>query len=808
MAPKASEEPNVRSEQFNWVRDLHKDLAAAKTPEQQRKVLIQYTNDLLARRKHLAGDADALVRLPQWNKCRRSISEEAVEAIEAIAGSKARGGKTCDEICSLLKRLVATWGDERIVHYEWSLLGRAALQALARVAKRFPEWEQFTEVANERLLQRHESARNGGKAIGIGAHCSQDQIKNRNSPLGKADFNHIENADTKSTAANVDAWIKLCPCLAIPDDQSAFWSVTLDKYGLLVPATESAPRTLCKQCESNRGSAASSRATRKRPALDTDTNDLNPMEKRPRDELVVNCDPKSADDVLENGHRGKEDFCQRNGRTQDDGARVAMEQDDCNQAGREDTSRSNGIEQHAEPVLPFNIFNASDNPHCIRCRGLCSLCILPPGCTNGAALKFHRAAHEAAGMKHLHEDEESSPWLRKIHFASRWQKDDKSVTEKDADVWELDEEDLTQRSLRGESFPKPVISKQKFGDSGALSLEGYMDKLRSTYAGNLKIAVHDGVTGTPETLPVDELLQHLEKVIENSKDNTDIDQLSAESNSTTENMHLNALSLPETTKADLPRIASLDRFLLLSKLIDRWKAINCGNNLVGKIAEATPFDIASCLEFNILGCPGAFSGAHRDLIGGTWVRTLFGRKIWWVVDWEKLSDEEREATATQGKTWQPNGTERAILLEPDDVLIMPHERPVVHAVLTLETALMRGGMFWDEKNMESMLEHLKWIATRPNSTNEPAAYQLPAIVETLGEWLTTTGKETESLHKLLGELRDTGCNCKNGEKGKKGKHGKCAKTTCPCMRRNSRCTAFCAGHPSFPPAGRSKGCME
>ncbi|KAK1807424.1 hypothetical protein LTR12_018229 [Friedmanniomyces endolithicus] len=43
-----------------------------------------------------------------------------------------------------------------------------------------------------------------------------------------------------------------------------------------------------------------------------------------------------------------------------------------------------------------------------------------------------------------------------------------------------------------------------------------------------------------------------------------------------------------------------------------------------KQTDTLPFDVGGCILFDLLGFPGAFSGAHLVCLVGTWVRTLFG----------------------------------------------------------------------------------------------------------------------------------------------------------------------------------------
>lgn len=75
---------------------------------------------------------------------------------------------------------------------------------------------------------------------------------------------------------------------------------------------------------------------------------------------------------------------------------------------------------------------------------------------------------------------------------------------------------------------------------------------------------------------------------------------------------------------------------MLDTLVRGVKAKYVGR--IGKKTYLTLFDVGSCQSFEILGLRGAFSRAHIDALGGTWLRNLFGTKLWIIVPKQLITD--------------------------------------------------------------------------------------------------------------------------------------------------------------------------
>ncbi|KAK3615393.1 hypothetical protein LTR56_026618, partial [Elasticomyces elasticus] len=73
---------------------------------------------------------------------------------------------------------------------------------------------------------------------------------------------------------------------------------------------------------------------------------------------------------------------------------------------------------------------------------------------------------------------------------------------------------------------------------------------------------------------------------------------------------------------------------------------------------------------------------------------------------------EWEAFKNEDGNWLPGGRERLIVLEEDDVLLIPPGLRVVHAVHSPVSCLMEGGILWDELSVLETLRSVAW--TREN----------------------------------------------------------------------------------------------
>lgn len=161
----------------------------------------------------------------------------------------------------------------------------------------------------------------------------------------------------------------------------------------------------------------------------------------------------------------------------------------------------------------------------------------------------------------------------------------------------------------------------------------------------------------------------------------------------------------------------------------------------------------------------------------------------------------------EGDSWLPNSREKLIVLEPDDVLLMPPGLRQIHAVHSPVTCLMASGMLWDDACVLEMLESILWIGQHQQATNEAIAYELPEVIAALESLVFTdttrfrgqlsTNRFLQLFKDALQKYRSLGCIC-----------GLQKTATCTCYKGGRRCTSQCAGHPRLPPESSQYACMH
>jgi hypothetical protein len=375
-----------------------------------------------------------------------------------------------------------------------------------------------------------------------------------------------------------------------------------------------------------------------------------------------------------------------------------------------------------------------------------------------------------------------SHWLNAQTWASIYAEPESvlglsSVSADEADVWYLSWECFQSYAVRGYVFNRPVVIKQKFQDSGMYNIDEYMHQLWQRFP-DRSIDVQDSRTGVCSKQSVPEFCLAVSKT-----DLSSADECAPISN---------AINLGRLAQADEPLLTRLGRFRMLSVLIDRFHGV------VGKKQQREPSDVEGSFGFNLLSFTGAFSRPHLDYLVGTWVRCLVGCKIWVIVP--GMVQDDWESFAREGCNWSPGDKARILILEEDDVLLMPPGLRTVHAVFSPKPCLMEGGMLWDECSLPEILEGLLWIARNQACTNEVIAYQLPAVIDMLEQWVSQNGTQSSlepedvlywrEVGAGIARLRELGCTCPHGcERAK----------ACPCKQQERRCTAWCRDHPRLPP---------
>lgn len=357
-----------------------------------------------------------------------------------------------------------------------------------------------------------------------------------------------------------------------------------------------------------------------------------------------------------------------------------------------------------------------------------------------------------------------------------------SATEVDADVLYTSGQEFFELSQQGKTFTKPVVIKEKFVDAGLFTLDEFASILLDRYRRDV---LQVRALGHSMTENIDVL--------------TFAQMLRADKAPDSDHRHygLNALDFNGITACSRPKFTHLRRYRILETLSEADICSGPGKR-ISRGGKLGPFDVSGSLSFNILGLEGAFSGPHMDALAGTWVRNLCGIKFWMIVRNSEMKSRDWDAFYKLGSEWKPDGKERLIVLEPDDVLFMPPGIRVIHAVHTPQSSLMEGGMLWDELNLLGILSVLRDIGHHQTSTNEPIPLQLPRIIKQLEVLVSAdsgrfVGQSTDFMVRFENAIRAIkrlGCRCSRP---------KCSSSQCSCFREGRRCTSFCLKHTELPP---------
>lgn len=252
-----------------------------------------------------------------------------------------------------------------------------------------------------------------------------------------------------------------------------------------------------------------------------------------------------------------------------------------------------------------------------------------------------------------------------------------------------------------------------------------------------------------------------------------------------------------------PAFLNRRRFGLIPAINSRLEAQWKGEAVAGKRSHAAMLgtrevDLFASTTFSLFGQRGSFTGFHVDNPDGTWVRNIWGLKVWiFPANWTAT---EREVFEEEGDDWIPQAV-KIIVLEPGDILVMPPGEIVPHAVLTLADSHMVGGMFLDTNRVLDMVEKVLWITKNPSVTNEAIPLQLLRGWDHLRD-LFMESEPSEVERTRFGELSRTlrgelSCSC-TGPCETRCISCKCASSAA----QDRTCTSWC--HATQPASRRRK----
>jgi hypothetical protein len=334
----------------------------------------------------------------------------------------------------------------------------------------------------------------------------------------------------------------------------------------------------------------------------------------------------------------------------------------------------------------------------------------------------------------------------------------------DADVLYYTSDEFIHVAQAGEVFSQPVVIKENFSDSGMHTVDEYA-RLLQDISGNYEPNMSRNVHTQPDVRPT----QRPE-----ARSPIDKDAFHASATFSQDSRNI--------TKSHRPLLTMLSRFRILDTLVD-------------KAVRSKQARVTSCTEFNTFRFSGSFSGAQLGTLSGTWIRILDGVQFWTIIP-ESAMETEWSIFAKEGNEWAPNGRERLLVLERDDVLFMPPGSRIVHAVHSPTNCLASGGLIWDELDILRTLGLIFWGCQNQTAADEANLCQLPFIIDELAvlvrarparfcgsvstqaDWLCT-------LEHAVSGLRALGCHCLS-------QHDR---ELCQCRQANRRCNFWCTTHP-------------
>ena len=133
--------------------------------------------------------------------------------------------------------------------------------------------------------------------------------------------------------------------------------------------------------------------------------------------------------------------------------------------------------------------------------------------------------------------------------------------------------------------------------------------------------------------------------------------------------------------------------------------------------------LASGLSSVRVETTGAASGPHISALGGSWFRSLVGKRLYALAKTSGLCQMQRDRSITFDQDWilRPIGKVQLILLEPNEVLILPPGFTFLHFAVDPSATL--EGHFWDENDIDRYLE-----ATEIAGQHSSFASDLPPCV--------------------------------------------------------------------------------
>ncbi|KAK4674897.1 hypothetical protein QC764_503100 [Podospora pseudoanserina] len=290
-----------------------------------------------------------------------------------------------------------------------------------------------------------------------------------------------------------------------------------------------------------------------------------------------------------------------------------------------------------------------------------------------------------------HQDQ-APPLEAATKWASMWTQGNavlpgRAASPMDADVLYLTSNEAIQAAKAHQVFEKPVIIKETFLDSGMHAMLDSLCLLKDELANS----VHDRGTS----------------------------------------------NLRNMTHSHRPLLTMLPRFRLLDYLVERLR-LRTSRSASACQQLGSPEVLPEIrTDFNAVTLPHVCFGPSFATMSGVWLRNLEGLKI---CIFASLSDTDTDPAL---KSLERSDTQRAFILEQDDILIIPPASRIVYTVYSPVQGIMEGGIFWDSLALSSLLDSTVWIQRRG-----------PGVASKFDEAITFHSRQLLGLLEALRSLMD------------------------------------------------------
>lgn len=115
---------------------------------------------------------------------------------------------------------------------------------------------------------------------------------------------------------------------------------------------------------------------------------------------------------------------------------------------------------------------------------------------------------------------------------------------------------------------------------------------------------------------------------------------------------------------------------------------------------------------------GAAGGPRISALGGSWFRCLVGKMLYALIETPDLHSMQSDLSSASGQDQlsSPSGRVRLILLEPNDVLILPPGTAFLHFAVDPSATL--EGYYWDERDVHRYLEVSRMAMQQPSFASD------------------------------------------------------------------------------------------